>query len=481
MRAVAHAAIAAAKKAGAEYADIRVGRSESEGLTVRNGRIGGLSRHEGLSFGVRALFRGAWGFAASSTPSPAAAAQVAKLAVAIARASAAVRGEPVRLADEPPHRAQWQTPVVIDPFAVALDDKLALLYRCDELMRRRKQIRAAIGSASCSRRSELFASTAGAEIEQVFISSGAFISATAVGKGDSQSRTWPAMWGQHKGMGWELILGLDLAAHAERVSEEAVALLSAPPCPQRKTDLVLGGAQLVLQIHESVGHPTELDRALGWEANYAGTSFATPEKLGKFRYGSKIVNLVADSTVPTGLATRGFDDDGVAMQRWDVVREGILTGYATNRETARYVKQKRSRGCNRAESPSAIPITRIPNLSLMPGDAGRFEDLIAETKKGVWMDTNRCWSIDQRRLNFQFGCEIAREIKNGRLGRLYKNPTYQGITPEFWGSCDAICSSDEWDLWGVANCGKGQPGQRSEMSHGTAPARFRGVTVGVRA
>jgi TldD protein len=235
---------------------------------------------------------------------------------------------------------------------------------------------------------------------------------------------------------------------------------------------------MVLQIHESAGHASELDRVLGYEANYAGTSFLTTEKLGNFRYGSDIVNLVADTTVPTGLATMGYDDDGVAAQRWHIVRNGILSGYMTNRETAGAVGQARSRGCNRADSWSSPPITRIANLSLMPG-TWKLADLIADTEDGLLMSTNRSWSIDQRRLNFQFGCEIGWLIRHGKLAGVVKNPSYQAITPQFWGSCDAICDHEHWDLWGVVNCGKGQPTQISEMSHGAAPARFRGVTVGM--
>jgi TldD protein len=243
-------------------------------------------------------------------------------------------------------------------------------------------------------------------------------------------------------------------------------------------DLILEGSQLALQIHESVGHPSELDRVIGMEANYAGTSFATTEKLGNFKYGSEIVNLVGDGTVPTGLATIGYDDDGVRAQRWHIVKAGIFSGYQTNREVAHFCGDERSRGCCRADGWGNIPMVRNNNLSLMPGE-WKFDDLIADTKRGIYMATNKSWSIDQMRLNFQFGTEIAYEIKNGKLGRVFKNPTYQGMTPEFWGSCDAICDENHWVLWGVLSCGKGQPGQGAEMSHGAAPTRFRNVTVGI--
>jgi TldD protein len=271
---------------------------------------------------------------------------------------------------------------------------------------------------------------------------------------------------------------LPLVQNAERIREEAVALLSAKQCPSGKKTLILGGSQLGLQIHESVGHATELDRVLGMEANYAGTSFATPEKLGNFTYGSPIVNLFCDSTMPGGLATVGFDDDGVRAQRWHLVKEGQFVGYQYNRELAHTIGKTRSSGNNRADGWNRIPIVRITNLSLEPGE-WELDDMIASTDDGIFMETNKSWSIDQRRLNFQFGCEIGWEISHGKKGRMVKNPTYQSITPEFWKSCDAIGNQKHFVLWGVHNCGKGQPGQRAEMSHGAAPARFRQIEVGV--
>lgn len=279
-------------------------------------------------------------------------------------------------------------------------------------------------------------------------------------------------------LGYELVRGLHLLENAERVREEAIALLTAPTCPSGKRDVIIDGSQLALQIHESVGHATELDRVLGMEANYAGMSFATTEKLNNFTYGSPKVNLVCDSTVPGGLATVGWDDDGVRAQRWHLVQNGKFVGYQYNRELAHTIHAQRSSGNNRAMGWSHIPIVRITNLSLMPGD-WELDKLLADTEGGIFLETNRSWSIDQWRLNFQFGVEAAWEIKGGKKGQLYKNANYQGITPEFWRSCDAICSDKYWTLWGVHNCGKGQPGQTAEMSHGAAPTRFRNVEVGV--
>jgi TldD protein len=245
-------------------------------------------------------------------------------------------------------------------------------------------------------------------------------------------------------------------------------------------DIILSGDQLALQIHESVGHATELDRVQGWEANLAGTSFVDTGTLaGGFRYGSELVNLVCDATAPGGLATVGYDDDGVRSQRWHLVQDGRFVGYQTSRDTAHFEGAERSRGCSRAEGPQHVPSVRISNLSLSPGD-WTLDELVADTEDGLWMAGVKCWSIDQQRLNFQFTCEYGQEIKGGQRGRLFKNPTYQGLTPQFWNACDAICDVRHWTLWGVPNCGKGQPMQTAEMSHGAAPARFRKIAVGVR-
>jgi TldD protein len=323
-----------------------------------------------------------------------------------------------------------------------------------------------------------FANTDGSFIDQYILQSGAGYTATTLGNNDTQRRSYPVAGGNYAGMGYELVLGLNLLENAERVREEGIALLTAKPLPPSKRDIILLGNQMHLQIHESVGHATELDRVLGMEANYAGTSFATLEKMGKFKYGSEIVNLVADSTLPNGMGTFGWDDDGVAAQRYHIVKNGILQAYSTNRELAHVVGEKRSRGCSRADGFSNLPIIRIPNLSLMPG-SWEWQDMLDDSNGAIVFDSNKCWSIDQQRLNFQFSTEIAWEVKGGKLGTIFKNPTYQGITPEFWGNCDAICNQKHWVLWGVNNCGKGQPGQRAQMTHGSAPTRFRNVNVGV--
>jgi len=474
-------AIEIADKHRADFGDIRVIETRRQTLSVRNGEIGSLNDTVTLGFGVRILFDGAWGFASSDVMTAGEVERITRLALNIARASATLKDKKVRLAHEPAYQDIWQTPFITDPFAVPVDKKMSLLFAVDKVLRKDARIKSAVSSMNFIREHQWHMTTEGSRIEQVLLSSGAGYNADAVNAHEAQTRSYPSTHGgQTLSMGYELIDSLDLLGNAERVRGEAVALLTAPACPSGKKDLITYGNQLALQIHESVGHASELDRVLGYEESYAGSSFATTEKLGKFRYGSPIVNLIADATLPGGLATAGYDDDAVKAQRWHIVKDGILSGYMTNREFAGRIGKDRSWGSCRADGYSNIPITRICNLSLMPGRVSE-EDIVKDTKDGVIMENNKSWSIDQKRLNFQFGCEIGWLVKNGKKTKMVKNPTYQGITPEFWNSCDAIADENSWRLWGVANCGKGQPGQTAMMCHGNSPSRFRKVKVGVKA
>jgi len=279
--------------------------------------------------------------------------------------------------------------------------------------------------------------------------------------------------------GWELVEVLNLPSEAERVAREAAGLLSAPHFPKGKFDIILEGSQAALQLHESCGHPIELDRVLGTEASYAGTSFLTPDKLNtNFRYGSEAVNITADATLEGGLGSFAYDDEGVPGQCTQIVKDGIFCGYLTSRETAPVIGQA-SQGAMRADGWSNTPLIRMTNINLLPGD-WTLEEIIADTDYGFLLCTNTSWSIDDRRLNFQFGTEVAFEIVKGELGQMYRNPTYNGITPEFWASCDAISGKapGEWRIWGVPNCGKGEPMQTARVGHGVAPARFRSVQCG---
>ncbi|MBL7140995.1 MAG: TldD/PmbA family protein [Planctomycetes bacterium] len=467
-------------QAGASYGDIRIRRDRTETLAVKNGRPDHIARSDSAGLGVRVLVDGAWGFFGTHRLQPDALEAAVREAVAIARASTAIRAEPVRLAPVDPVRAQYETPCRQDPFAVALETKLDLLVRATQAMAGPNlKLAQAFFSAFDTR--QQFASTEGARIEQHIVQAGGGIAATAIAGGDLQVRSYPNSFrGNFCTGGYEYVEAMDLAGEAPRVAEEAEILLAAPPCPEGRRTIILDGGQLALQVHESCGHPIELDRVLGMEIAYAGDSFLTLEKLGTFQYGSEQVHIVADATCPGGLGTFGYDDEGVPAQKTPIVEAGRFVGYLSSRETAPAIGRTSS-GAMRASGWDRIPLIRMTNVNLMPGRAGSLDDLVADTDDGLLMLTNRSWSIDNKRLNFQFGTEMCREIKKGRLGQVYKNATYTGITPQFWGACDAVCGPEAWRLWGTPNCGKGQPGQTARVGHGVAPARFRNVQVGVKA
>jgi TldD protein len=472
---------------GATYADVRIVRRENQDIGVKNGIVQALTLGGDFGFGVRVVADGAWGFASSNRLTLDEIDRVAAQAVAIAKASARVKGPNVDLGPPEVHTDTYRTPVKIDPFEVSLEEKIDVLLAADKEARAVDGVAIAQGTMGFLKETKTFASSEGSFIEQTIIESGLGITVRAIGEGDMQQRSYPNSFGRHQGTaGYEFIRAWDLAGHARQTAEEAVALLSASQCPSKVTTLILDGPQLALQVHESCGHPIELDRVFGTEAAFAGTSFLTPEKLGTFRYGSEVVNLVSDAVTPTGLGTYGYDDEGVPGQKTDIVENGIFVGYLTSRESASQLREihrgapERSNGAMRADGWNRVPIIRMNNVSLMPGEWA-LDDLLADTDDGVYMLTNKSWSIDDRRLNFQFGTELAYEIKGGKLGRILKNATYTGITPQFWGGCDAVCNASHWTVWGTANCGKGQPAQRAHTGHGTAPARFRNVEIGVMA
>ncbi|MCH7697732.1 MAG: TldD/PmbA family protein [Chloroflexi bacterium] len=478
MRDLALRALDTAKSQGADYADVRVLREESESVTVRLQNVEALTHDESLGFGVRVLVDGFWGFASSHKMTNEEADRIAGEAVRIARASALVRGKPADIGPASAIVDKYVTPVKKDPFKVPLDEKIALLLSTTETMMKAPNIVMAEASSYIQRDEKLFVSTEGSEIEQTLIETGCGIEATAVDEGEVQRRSYPNSVGRHQGTeGWEFVERWDLPANAGRVAEEAAELLRAKPCPSGNTTIILDGSQVALQIHESCGHAIELDRVLGTEAAFAGTSFLTVDKLGNFAYGSPSVNITADATIPGGLGTFGYDDEGTPAHSTPVVREGQFLGYLTSRETAAALGQM-SNGAMRASGWNRIPLIRMTNVNLDPGE-WTLQDMIADTEDGIYMETNRSWSIDDRRLNFQFGTEVGREIKNGKLGDLLKNPTYTGITPQFWGSCDAVANRDHWVVWGTPNCGKGQPEQVAHTGHGASPVRFRNVQVGI--
>ncbi len=479
MKELIERALDAAERGGASYVEVRVQERESEALTVKNGALEAAIANATAGFGIRVLVGGAWGFSSSARLEPDEGDRIAAEALEIARASGLAAGEPVELDDTPPLTDTYRTPHEEDPFGVPLDEKLRILMDADERMATVPGVKIREGTITGGRERKTFASSAGAWIEQEIVEAGAGIEATAVNESEMQQRSYPnSFGGQMVTGGFEAVRRLDLAEHAQETAELAVALLDAPQCPSGEMDLILDSTQVALQIHESCGHPTELDRVFGTEASFAGTSFLTTDKLERLRYGSEIVHIDADATAPGGLGTFGYDDEGVPAQNVPLISGGLLVGYLTSRETAPQIG-RRSMGSARAWSWSHIPLIRMTNINLRPGDAGTLEDLITDTRDGIFMSVNKSWSIDDRRLNFQFGDQAGWIIRNGKRTQLVKNPTYTGITPQFWGSCDAICSRDEWTLWGLPNCGKGEPVQTGHVGHGAAPARFRGVKVGV--
>jgi len=471
---VAEAGVSAALAAGARYADARVMHKRYETMTARNGDIDDLTSDESAGIGVRALVGSSWGFFA--VPDMEQARQAGARAAEIAKASARVPGAPIDLIPAAVNTASWASDCVIDPIAVPLSDKGDLLVHATKAMREHgADLSEALYQIWDTHK--WFVSSEGHRIDQHIRECGAGISATSLGESESQRRSYPSYRGQYGTRGWELVGELDLLAHAPRVAEESRALLSAPLCPSGETTLILGGEQMCLQIHESVGHAIELDRILGWEAAFAGTSWLDLSRLGSLNYGSELMNIVIDASIPGALGSFGFDDEGVPATRRHAVRNGTWVGVLAGRDSAAvagldYAGSVRSDGWGR------LPMVRMTNVGLEPGPH-TLDEIIASTKDGIYMENNRSWSIDDKRLNFQFGCEIGYEVKGGKLGRLVRNPTYTGIGPRFWNSMDML--SSEIINWGTPNCGKGQPAQVGHTGHPAAPARFQGVRVGVRA
>ncbi|HXV58832.1 MAG TPA: TldD/PmbA family protein [Gaiellaceae bacterium] len=479
MRELAEHAIDVAVGAGAGYADARVVRRRSQHVATKNGEVDSLSDGETEGIGVRVLVEGAWGFACDPGLTPTGAREAALRAVAFARASSARARRRVRLAPVGPAAGTYAPPFERDPVEVPLEEKIALCLRAEEGLRR-PEVKITEATVRALREERVFRSTDGADLRQELVECGGGIDALAVSdEGRVQNRSYPSAHGGSSAQaGWEYVEGLGLDREAPRVGEEAAALLVADACPAAVTTVVVDAEQMVLQVHESVGHPTELDRVYGTEAAYAGTSFLEPEDLGSLRYGSDLMNITADPTTPLGLGTFGWDDEGAPARRQPVVERGVLTGFLASRETSALIGRELG-GSMRADGWSRMPLVRMSNLHLEPGE-GTLDDLLADVDEGIYLCTNKSWSIDDKRLNFQFGTEIAWEIKGGKLGRMLRDPTYTGVTPEFWGSLDAVGGAEEWRLFGLTNCGKGQPGQHAHVSHGAPPARFRNVQVGVR-
>ena len=461
-----------------DYADVRVNEIIQESIVTENMTVQTLSTTSTYGYGIRVFLDGSMGFASSQDFTMLK--QTALLAMDIARASRKVQKSPIRLGAKPVIIDHYETPVKEDPFTISKKDKIQLLFDAEKSMREAApRIFRTHGALGFRKEKKIFADTEGSYITQTLVESGGGIDAVAVTKGDMQTRSYPnSARGNYATAGYEFIREMDFLKHAPRVAVEAMELLTAEECPSGYFDLIIDPTQLTLQIHESVGHPVELDRILGHEAGYAGTSFVQPSMLGHYRYGSSKVTIVADATCPRGLGTFGYDDDGIAAQNIPVITKGVIENVLTSRDTASAANLLPN-GTARADGWGRIPIVRMTNISLMPGDL-ELEELFAGVEYGLYLDVNKSWSIDDRRVNFQFATEIAYEIKDGKkTGKIFKNPIYTGITPEFWNSCDGVANEKYWQLYGTPNCGKGEPGQVAHVGHGSAPARFRNVKVGV--
>ena len=463
--------------ARADYAEIRLEETRASRIAYKGRNLETIAESTDFGGCVRALVNGGWGFVSFNRVEDV----EEKMNMAIRQAEIISKriNNPTKLAPVKVVEDRVTVKPKNDPRKVALSEKQAILAAYNDIVLGfDKRITTSSIDYFDKFSTLTMVTSEGAEIEQDIIESGAGYETIATDGNEVQKRSFP---NSHRGdfatRGYEFIEEMNLLDNVDKTREEAIQLLSADDCPDTETDIIITGSQMALQVHESCGHPSELDRVLGTEISLAGGSFMQIDGLNNLKYGSDIVNIYADATVPGGLGSFGYDDEGVKAQRSPIVKEGVHVGYLTSRETAPVIGQ-RSNGTMRADGWNRIPLIRMTNINLEPGE-WELDDLIADTKDGIFFDMNKVWSIDDRRLNFQFGVECAWEIKNGKLGRIFKNPLYTGMTPQFWNSCDAICNRNHWHVWGVPNCGKGEPMQTARVAHGTSPARFRKVKVGV--
>ena len=468
-------ALEAAKKAGATYADARIVRRKNEHIFTREDHVVGIGASETYGIGVRVIADGAWGFAASAIVTVAAAEDAARRAVAIAKAARPALKKPVALAPVLPTKGQWRTEAQIDPFNVPLKDKAEWLLALWPLVKDVPNVKFASGGISSMSESKIFASSEGSLLEQSQMRIWPTFSVTAVDAGQFESRAAevPPMQA-----GWEYVSKCSIPRDARRLADDAVKKLKAPSVTPGKRDLILAPSNLWLTIHESVGHPTELDRIMGLEMNFAGTSFITPDKIGKLKYASDIVTIYADKTKPGGLASCQWDDDGVPTQKWDLVKDGVLVGVQTTRDQAGWIGERESRGTSYAQNHAAVPFQRMPNVSLAPSPKDTsLDDIVANTEDGILISGNGSWSIDHQRYNFQFSGQTFHEVKKGKIVRPLRDVAYQSNSLEFWNSCDMIGGEKSWELYGALDDGKGEPMQSNAVSHGCPPARFKKVDI----
>jgi TldD protein len=476
---LAQIALNQCRSLAAEYADVRVEKIEDESISVSDGTIAPIGHSVSSGIGIRVIKKGAWGFAATDRLTDAAIKEKAKLAVQIAEASALVNRDKVELAPLKPAQGVYLSPHEIDPFMVPLEEKISYFMEIDRAMAEAGG--SEITSRNCfgdfRKRSKYFASTDGAEITQTLVHAGAGLSfGSTISHRERNERSFPTSSGQYESKGYELLEELKMKEAIPRLVEEIKMLKSAENCPEKETTLLLSGDQVSLQMHESIGHALELDRVFGAERNFSGTSFATTDNLGKLKFASDIVTVTCDSTIPHGLASYAYDDEGVPTRRAVLIKDGILVDYLSSRETAARIG-KPSTAAMRANNWKNVPIVRIANILLTPGEKS-LDDLLSEIDDGIYMDGMKSWSIDDERRYFQFGCEIGWLIKAGKLTAPIKNPTYSGCTTDFWNKCNGIAGRDSYRIWGTPNCGKGQPGQSARTAQGASPARFANIQVG---
>jgi TldD protein len=474
---LADAALATAKRLGAAYADIRINRYRFESVFTREQQVQNVSRSQSFGFGVRVLYKGTWGFASSREMTDAEVRRVTAQAFEIAKANSAHQRKPVRLVPAPKVTANWKSSFDKDPFEVPLDQKIQFLLKLNETAMKTKGVAFVNSGVLFVNEQKYLATSDGSRVEQYIIRSFPNFNVTATNResGDFVSRS---SLGGPQGLGYEYIENYPWQTEAEQAGAEAVEKLRAKSVEPGKYDLVLHPSHLWLTVHESVGHPTELDRALWWEANYAGTSFLTPDKTGKLQFGSKLVNFVADRTQKGGLATVGYDDEGVPGQSWHLVKDGVFVDWQTTRDLAPLIGRDKSYGCLHADSWGSVPFPRMPNVSLQPSRENvTLDDLIGGVERGILIYGDGSYSIDQQRYNFQFGGQTFWEVKNGKIAGMLRDVAYQSRTTDFWNALDALGGQATYQLGGSFNDGKGEPGQSNAVSHGCPPARFRQINV----
>ena len=479
LRQLADAALSAARTAGASHADLRVHRLRTQSIRLRDGKVQSVVDGDELGLAVRVIVDGTWGFASHAELTAESAARTAARAVEVARALRSLNRDPVELAAEPVHKdAVWVSAYEVDPFTVPTADKVGLLAEYSGRLSAADGVDHVTASVLQVKEQTFYADLAGSRITQQRVRLHPELEATAVDAAAGSFETMRTLV-PPAGRGWEYLSGDDWDAELARIPEWLAEKAKAPSVVAGPTDLVIDPTNLWLTIHESIGHATEYDRAIGYEAAYAGTSFATPDQLGTLKYGTPIMHVTADRTEVHGLASVGFDDDGVSGQRWDLVRDGVLVGYQLDRVFAPRLGLDRSNGCSYADSPHHVPIQRMANVSLQP-DPGRdtsTAELIARVEDGIYVVGDKSWSIDMQRYNFQFTGQRFYRIRDGKLDGQVRDVAYQATTTDFWGSMEAVGGPSTWRLGGAFNCGKAQPGQVAAVSHGCPSALFRGVNV----